>query len=72
MVGGVLPSLRIPFHELCDYFVKHCDSNLNRLTKTYQSEFMQHPPGTYKLVISELPAGWLMPFQPKHGEDFGV
>lgn len=70
MVGGVLPPLKRSLGELCTYFVKHCESNLSRLNKTYRAEFMKHPPGEYGLVISELPAAWLIPFRTKHGADF--
>ena len=69
MVGGVLPPLKRSLGELSTYFVKHCESNLSRLNKTYRSEFMKHPPGQYELVISEPPADWLIPFRPRSGEN---
>jgi hypothetical protein len=66
----MLPALKSALPDLCGYFVKHCERNLSRLKKIHLSELMQNPPGEYELVISEPPADWLIPFRPKHGEDF--
>jgi hypothetical protein len=68
--GEMLPPLKSALPELCAYFMKHCEANLSRLSKIYRSELMKNPPGKYELVISEPPADWLIPFRPKHGEDF--
>jgi hypothetical protein len=71
-IGEMLPPLKSALPELCDHFVKHCEGNLSRLKKIYFSELMKNPPGQYELVISETPADWLIPAQPKDGEDFRV
>jgi hypothetical protein len=70
MIGEMYPELKNALGELCAYFVRHCEANLSRLRKLYLSEFMQHQPGQYELVIAEPPADWLIPFRTKHGEDF--
>ena len=70
MLGKMEPAMKNGLSELCAYFVKHCEENFSRLRETYLSEFMQHQPGQYELVISEPPTDWLMPFRTKHGEDF--
>jgi hypothetical protein len=70
MLGEMYPELRNALNELCDYFVKHCEANLSRLTKPYRAEFLKHPPGKWELVITEPPADWFIPFRPKHGDDF--
>jgi hypothetical protein len=72
MPGTMEPAMKNGLSELCTYFVKHCESKLDRLNWTYRSEFMEYPLGQYELVISEPPADWLIPFQTKHGEDFRV
>ena len=71
-IGEMGPALKRALPELCAYFVKQCEGNLTRLRKIYLSELMKNPPGQYELVISEPPADWLIPFQPKHGADFRV
>jgi hypothetical protein len=70
MLGGMEPAMKNALGELCAYFVKHCEANLSRLNKVYDSEVMKHPPGQYELVVSEPPADWLIAFRPKHGADF--
>jgi hypothetical protein len=71
VIGEMLPPLKKALRELCAYFVKHCEANLSRLRrKLYLSELMKNPPGRYELVISELPADWLIPLRTKHGADF--
>jgi hypothetical protein len=70
MLGEMLPPLKKAFPQLCDHFVRHCESNLSQLTQPYRSEFMQNAPGEYELMIIEPPAAWLVPFKPKHGDDF--
>jgi len=69
-IGEMEPATKSALPELCAYFVKQCEGNLSRLRKIYLSELMKNPPGQYELVISEPPADWLIPFQPKHGADF--
>jgi hypothetical protein len=70
MIGEMLPPMKRALPELCAYFVKHCEENLSRLRETYRSELLKNPPGKYELVISEPPADWIIPFQPKRGADF--
>lgn len=70
MLGQMYPAMKKALGKLCNYFVKHCESNLSQLRKRYLSEFMQHRPGQYELVISGPPADWLVPFRTKHGDDF--
>jgi hypothetical protein len=48
MVGGVLPSLRIPFHELCDYFVKRVATKLEEREAILQGK---HTPGPAETAI---------------------
>src|SRR5437763_17164 len=69
-IGEMEPATKSALSELCAYFVKQCEGNLSRLRKIYLCELMKNPPGQYELVISEPPADWLIPFQPKHGADF--
>jgi len=56
--------MRNALKELCAYFVKYCENELQPLTKGYFSEVMKHPPGHYELVVSEPPADWIRPFRP--------
>ena len=72
MIGEMEPALKSALPELCAYFVKHCEGNLSRLRKIYLSELMKNPPGQYELVISEPPSDWIVPFTPRHGDDFRV
>src|SRR6516165_1063857 len=53
MIGEMLSPATSRLSELCAYFVKHCEENLNRLTKLYRSELTKYPPGKYELVICE-------------------
>jgi hypothetical protein len=69
-LGEMEPPMKKALPELCDHFVLHCDANLSRLMKPYRSELMNRPPGRYELVIAEPPADWIVPFKPKHGDDF--
>jgi hypothetical protein len=69
-IGEMEPLMRSALRELCTYFLKHCTEKLRPLTKTYYPEVMKNRPGAYELVISKPPADWIIPFQPKHGEDF--
>ncbi len=71
-IGEMEPALKSALPELCAYFVKHCEQNLSRLKKLYNSELMKNQPGEYELVISEPPTDWIVPFKPKHGDDFRV
>ncbi len=70
MISEMKSPLKSGFPELCDYFVKHCEGNLSRLRKIYDSEWKKKQPGEYELVISEPPADWLIPYRPRHGADF--
>jgi hypothetical protein len=70
MPGQMDPAMKSGLSELCAYFVKHCEANINRLIKVYGSELMKHQTGQYELVISEPPADWLVPFRPRRGENF--
>jgi hypothetical protein len=69
-IGELEPFMRSGLRELCAYFLKHCAEKLRPLTKTYYPEVMKNQLGAYEFVISEPPADWIIPFQPKHGEDF--
>jgi len=70
MIAEMPPRLKKELGELCAHFRKHCEANLSRLRKQYLSEFIQHAPGKYELVICEPPAAWLIPWTIKHGDDF--
>jgi hypothetical protein len=69
-IGEMELPMRSALKELCAYFLKHCAEKLRSLTKAYYSEVMKNQPGKYELVISEPPADWITPFQPKRGADF--